>query len=75
MQKMEQIYKILNYEKSKWLESYDIFKKVTKNINFIFSLLSYVLCSQIWFNYFMDDHHFEYTAIFLKRTLDLPPTT
>ncbi len=35
MQKMEQSCETLNFKKSKGLESFDIFKKITKNIIFL----------------------------------------
>jgi hypothetical protein len=49
-------------------ESYDDFQKVAKNIEgfffFFFSffppLPSYVVCNQIWLNYFLDDRQFGY---------------
>jgi hypothetical protein len=35
-----------------------------------FFLPSYLLCSQIWLNYFLDDYHFGYIPISLKETLE-----
>jgi hypothetical protein len=32
-------------------------------------LLSYLLCSQIWLNYFVNDDHFGYVTKSLKKTL------
>jgi hypothetical protein len=32
-------------------------------------LLSYLVYSQIWLNYFLDDHHFGYITKSLKETL------
>jgi len=34
-----------------------------------FFLLSYLVCSQIWLNYFLDDYHFGYITKSLKETL------
>jgi hypothetical protein len=55
-------------------QSCDNFQKVAKNIKGIlfFSLLSYLLCNQIWLNYFLDDCHFGYITNSLKETLFLP---
>jgi len=41
-------------------KSYDKFQKVAKNIKGLcfFFLPSYLSCSQIWLNYFLDDHCF-----------------
>ncbi len=33
----------------------------------IFFLLSYLTCSQIWLNYFLDDRHFDYMTKSLKK--------
>ncbi len=35
-----------------------------------FFLPSYLLCSQIWLNYFLDDYHFGYITKSLKETLE-----
>ncbi len=55
-------------------ESYDNFQKVAKNIEgflfyFFLKLPSYLLCSQIFLNYFLDDCHFGYVTKSLKETL------
>jgi hypothetical protein len=51
---------------------YDNFQEVGscqeyRRILFFFSLLSYLVCSQIWLNYFVNDHHFDYITKILKR--------
>jgi hypothetical protein len=38
--------------------------------NLCFFLPSYLLCSQIWLNYFLDDYHFDYITKSLKETLE-----
>jgi hypothetical protein len=43
--------------------------KEHRRILYIVFLLSYLLCSQIWLNYFLDDHHFDYITKSLKETL------
>jgi len=52
---------------------YDNFQKVAKNIEgfsfFFFALPSYLLCSQIWVNYFLDDRHFGNLTKSIKETL------
>jgi hypothetical protein len=58
MGKMAQICQISNFKNSKSPESYDNFQKVAKNIKgFYFFLPSYLLHSQIWLNFFLDDQH------------------
>jgi hypothetical protein len=51
---------------------YDKFQKVAKNIEGFFikkiPLLSYLVCNQIWLNYFMDNCHFGYITKSLKET-------
>ncbi len=45
--------------------------KAGKNIEgffVFFFLLSYLVCSQIWLNHLMDDHHFSYIYITTKLT-------
>ncbi len=32
--------------------------RIKEDFDFFFFLLSYLLCSQIWLNHFMDDSHF-----------------
>jgi len=51
---------------------YDKFQEVGscqeyRRILFFFSLLSYLVCSQIWLNYFVNDHHFDYITKILKK--------
>jgi hypothetical protein len=36
---------------------------------FFFFELSYLVCNQIWLNYFVDDCHFDYIIKSLKETL------
>ncbi len=54
-------------------KSYDNLQKVAKEyrrILFFFFFLvlpSYLVCSQIWLNYFLDDCHFGYITKILKR--------
>lgn len=70
MGKMTQICQISNFKNSKSPESYDNFQKVAKNIKgFYFSLPSYLLHSQIWLNFFLDDRHFANITKSLKETL------
>ncbi len=40
-------------------------------------LLSYLVCSPIWLNYFLDDHHFDYItkSCYLHNNHLQPPTT
>jgi hypothetical protein len=52
------------------------YQEVVKNFKgfcfFFVFILSYLVCRQIRLNYFLDDHHFGYTAKSLKETpLDL----
>jgi hypothetical protein len=57
---------------SKLSESYDTFQKGSqeyRRIFIFFPLPSYLLCSQIWLNYFLDDHHSGYVTKSLKETL------
>ncbi len=37
------------------------------NKGFFFFLLSYLTCSQIWQNYFLDDRHFDYMTKSSKK--------
>ncbi len=68
--KMAQICQIWNFKNSKSPESYDNFQKVTKNIKgFYFFLPSYLLHSQIWLNFFLDDRHFANITKSLMETL------
>jgi hypothetical protein len=71
MGKMAQIRHILNFKNSNLLDFYNNLKKVAKNIKgfCFFSLYSYLLCSQIWLNYFLDDCHFGYITKSFKETL------
>jgi hypothetical protein len=38
-----------------------------RRILFFFPLLSYLICSQIWLNHHMDDHHFSYIRKLAKK--------
>ncbi len=70
--KMAQIHRISNLKNSKLPEFYNNFQKVAKNIEgfcFLFKKPSYLLCSQILLNYFVDDHHFGYITKSLKETV------
>jgi hypothetical protein len=63
MGKMTQIRQIFknNQTKPKSLDFYDKFHYVAKNIEafcFFKKRLSYLVCSQIWLNYFLDYHQF-----------------
>jgi hypothetical protein len=50
-------------------------QKVAKNIErFFFVLPSYLICSQIWLNYFLDYPHFGYIAKILTRNPSAPQT-
>lgn len=55
------------------------FQYVAKNVeDFLFYfLLSYLVCSPIWLNYFLDDHHFDYItkSCYLHNNHLQPPTT
>jgi hypothetical protein len=43
-----------------------------KNIEgFCFLILSYLVCSQIWLNYFMDDYHFGYITKSYEAKLEV----
>ncbi len=49
---------------------YDEFQYVDRNIKgFFFFLLSYLVCSQIWLNHFVNDGHFGCITNSLKETL------
>ncbi len=43
--------------------------KYRRIVFFFFFLLSYLVRSQIWLNYFLDDRHFGYITKSLKETL------
>jgi hypothetical protein len=63
MKKMAQIRQILknNKTKPKSLDFYDKFHQIANNIEascFFKKRLSYLVCSQIWLNYFLDYHQF-----------------
>jgi len=63
MGKMAQIRQILkkNKTKPKSLNFYDKFHQVANNIEascFFLKRFSYLVCSQIWVNYFLDYHQF-----------------
>ncbi len=46
------------------------FQQEAKNVGTsVFFLLSYLVCSQIWLNYFVNDDHFDYVTKSLKKTL------
>jgi hypothetical protein len=69
---MAQIRQISNEKNSKLPESYNNFQKVGSQEYrriLVFFLLSYILCSQIWLNYFLDSCHFGYITKSLKETL------
>ncbi len=54
-------------------DSYDKVQQVTNIEGFCFSLLSYLVCNQIWLNYFMNDRlDFGYITKSLKETLTRP---
>ncbi len=64
MRKMAQIRQSLknNKTKPKSLDIYDKFHQVANNIEascFFKKRLSYLVCSQIWLNYFLDYHQFQ----------------
>ncbi len=65
------IFQILKMRKSP--KSFNNFQKVAKNIKGVCSPppppASYLFCSQIWLNYFLDDSHFGYITETLKETL------
>jgi hypothetical protein len=69
--KIVQICQISNFKNSKSPESCDNFQRVPKNIKRFcyFGLSSYLLCNQIWLNYFLDDRHFGYITKSLKAVL------
>jgi len=70
MGKMAQICQISNFKNSKSPESYDNFQKVATNIKgFYFFLPSYLLHSQIWLLFFLDNRHFANITKSLKETL------
>jgi hypothetical protein len=63
------------FKNSKSPEHYDNFQRVAKDIEgfCFFFLPSYILCSQIWLNYFLDDRYFgDYITKSLKETLLQP---
>ncbi len=65
MKKKWKIRQILKKEFSKFSDLYDKFQYVHsqeyRRILFsFFFLFSYLVCSQIWLNHLMDDHHFSY---------------
>ncbi len=69
----------------KWPKFARFWRKLTKNhqifmvscsssqehrrILFFSFVLSYLVCNQIWLNYFVDDRHFDYIIKSLKETL------
>ncbi len=79
MEKLAQIHKILNFYFT-FFSNRQIFmissSMQPKNIEqffflflFLFFLLSYLACSQIWLNYFVNDQHFGYMTKSLKGNL------
>jgi hypothetical protein len=66
---MEKMHKLTQFSRNKIKSRspifYDKFHKVVKNIE----LLSYLICSQIWLNHPMDDHHFSYITKLKNKPL------
>jgi hypothetical protein len=68
MRKWTQIRQTLNFFFFNLPDLYDKFQVDSQNIEqFYFLLLSYLVCYQMWLNYFENDRHFGYHKI-LKRS-------
>jgi hypothetical protein len=65
--------KFARFQEKKVSSSPDFYKYVPvssqeyRRILFLFFLLSYLVCSQIWLNHLMDDRHFNYIKKNLKK--------
>jgi hypothetical protein len=70
MKKMAQIPQILkkHFPNCQILMISSVSNQEYRKILFFF-ILSYLVCNQIWLNYFLDDHHFDYITKSLKETM------
>jgi len=71
MENLTQIRQILKNYFFKFPEFYNKFPVDSQEYRMILlkNTFSYLICSQIWLNYFVNDHHFGYIAKSLKETL------
>ncbi len=73
MEIMPQIRQILKKTNCKLSDFYGNFQQVAKNIErfWVYFLLSYLVCSQIWLNHLMEYCHFSYVRKLKKNSFAL----